>query len=237
MKKMIAFSLIIAAVALRAEAVPVVAWDLDKYENNKVAASTGKFTATAVRPEHIKSVPGKLNNALNFQGGYKGNKASALIVRNFNFDFSKPFTFEVIFKLDKGVDHKNNREIFNMADGERGPGVRFNFYYNSLGIRSGDGKKHVHCGTNNTRTNVSADEWHMATVTYDGKIVSVYLDGVLANQREMTITPAKNRTLTIGSYKAGYCYPLRGAVDDLKFYTVCKNASDVAEAYIAVFGE
>ena len=237
MKKITALAILLSSIALSADSAPVAAWNFDKFANNKVAACTGKFVATAIRPEQIKSVPGKLDGALSFHGGYKGNKAAALIVKNFTFDFSKPFTVEAIFKLDKGISHKSNREIFNIADGERGPGVRFNFYYNSLAIRSGDGKKLAHCGTSNTKTNVSAEEWHLATVTYDGKTISVYLDGVLANKKEMSIIPAKNRTLTIGSYKNGYSYPLMGAIDDLKFYDTCKNASEVAEAYIAVFGE
>lgn len=244
MKKITALFLTLSAAALCAETAPVAAWNFDKFENNKVPAGTGKLIATAIRPDQIKSVPGKLGNAISIQGAYKGSKAGALIVRKFNFDFSKPFTVEVMFKLDKempGVEkktaHRLCREIFNIADGERGPGVRFNFYYNSLALRSGDGKKAVHCGTSNTRTNVSAGEWHLATATYDGKTVSLYLDGVLASQKVMTVTQAKNTTLTIGSYKAGLCYPLRGEVNDLKFYNVCKSASDVAEKYIEIFGE
>ncbi|MBO5924487.1 MAG: LamG domain-containing protein, partial [Lentisphaeria bacterium] len=120
----------------------------------------------------------------------------------------------------------------------RGPGIRFNFYYNSFAIRTGDGKKLYGTGTSNIKVKVTADEWHLATATYDGKTVKFYFDGVLAGEKDLTFTNAvKNRTLTIGSYKSGFCYPLRGAVDDLKFYNVCKSASEVAEKYISIFGE
>lgn len=238
MKKYAFFSLIFSAAVLAAEVVPVAAFDFDKAANNKVPASVGKYTGSFIRPEHIKSVPGMFGNALHFSGGYKGNKAGALLVKNFKFDFTKPFTVEVLVKFDDKISHKSNREIFNIADSERGPGIRFNFYYNSLGIRTGDGKKPYGVGTSNIKVKVTAEEWHLATATYDGKTVKFYFDGVLAGEKELPITnAAKNRILTIGSYKSGFSYPLRGAVDDLKFYNVCKSAPEVAEKYISIFGE
>jgi hypothetical protein len=238
MKKYAILSLIFSAAVLAAEAVPVAAFNFDKMENNKVPASIGKYTASLVRPELVKTVPGMLGNALHFSGGYKGNKAGALIVRNFKFDFSKPFTVEALVKFDDKISHKNNREVFNIADGERGPGIRFNFYYNSFALRTGDGKKLSGTGTSNVKVKVTAEEWHLATTTYDGTTLKFYFDGVLAGEKAISVTnAAKNRTLTVGSYKSGFCYPLRGAVDDLKFYNVCKNAAEVAEKYISIFGE
>ena len=238
MKKIAVLFLSLSAAVLCAEATPAAAWNFDKLENGKVPAEIGKYTATVVRPENVKSVPGKNGNALHISGNYKGNKAGALIVRNFKFDFTKPFTVEAVVKFDDKISHKNNREIFNIADGERGPGIRFNFYYNSLGIRTGDGKKLYGVGTSNIKVKVTAEKWHLATATSDGKTVKFYFDGVLAGEKALTVTnTAKNRTLSIGSYKSGFCYPLNGAIDDLKFYNVCKSASEVAEKYISIFGE
>ena len=238
MKKFAFLSLIFSAAMLAAEAVPVAAFNFDKLENGKVPASIGKYTAAVIRPDNVKLVPGKTGNALHISGAYKGSKAGALIVKNFKFDFSKPFTVEAVVKFDDKISHKNNREVFNIADGERGPGVRFNFYYNSFAFRTGDGKKLGGVGTSNIKVKVSADEWHLATATYDGKLLKFYFDGVLAGEKSITVTNAvKNNILSIGSYKSGFCYPLHGAVDDLKFYNVCKNASEVAEKYISIFGE
>ena len=238
MKKYAFLGLIFSAAVAAAEAVPVVAFNFDKVENGKVPASIGKYTGSIIRPDNVKSVPGKDGNALHFSGGYKGSKAGALIVRNFKFDFTKPFTVEALVKFDDKISHKNNREVFNIAEGERGPGIRFNFYYNSFAFRTGDGKKLGGVGTSNVKVKVSADEWHLATATYDGKTLKFYFDGILAGEKAVAVTNAtKNNTLSIGSYKSGFCYPLQGAVDDLKFYNVCKSDSEVAEKYISIFGE
>ncbi len=238
MKKLAVFFLSLSAATLFAEAVPVAAWNFDKVENNKVSAAVGNFTGTIIRPDKVKSVPGLNGNALHFSGDYRGNKAGAVIVKNFKFDFTKPFTVEAVVKFDANIGHRNNREVFNLADGERGPGIRFNFYYNSFSFRSGDGKKLNGVGTSNIKIKVSAEEWHLATATYDGKTVKFYFDGILAGEKDITVTnAAKNRILSIGSYKSGFCYPMRGAIDDLKIYNVCKSASDVAEKYISIFGE
>ena len=214
---------------LAAAAEPVAAWNLD---NKAELAKMFK------NPEAVIAVPGLQGQALSFQGKYKGNKAGCLVIRNFKVDFTKPFTAEVIFKIDKKAERTHFKEFFNMCDSERGPGIRLGYYYGSLRFRSGDGKKFVDVATGTTKVAVSHEEWHLMTVTYDGKVASIYLDGVLSAQKELTVTaPKKTNYLTIGSYRNGYSYPLRGAIDDLKFYNVCKDASQVAEKYIEIFGE
>ena len=75
MKKFAFLSLIFSAAMLAAEAVPVAAFNFDKLENGKVPASIGKYTATVIRPDNVKLVPGKTGNALHISGAYKGSKA------------------------------------------------------------------------------------------------------------------------------------------------------------------
>ena len=214
---------------LAAAAEPVAAWNLD----NK--AELAKMFRN---PDAVISVPGLQGQALSFQGKYKGNKAGCLVLRNLKVDFTKPFTAEVIFKIDQKAERTHFKEFFNMCDSERGPGIRMGYYYGSLRFRSGDGKKFAEVATGTTKVAVTHEEWHLLTVTYDGKVCTIYLDGVPSAQKEMTITaPKKTNFLTVGSYRNGYAYPLRGAIDDLKFYNVCKDASLVAEKYIEIFGE
>ena len=238
MKKSVSLILAVCAATLGAEVAPVVSFDFEKFENGKIYSADKKYTGTVRNPEAVKQTEGKLGKALNFQGKFKGNKAGAVLVKNLKFDFTKPFTIEAIVKFDAKISHKLQRELFNIADGERGPGVRVTFYYNSISLRSGDGKKIFTAGTSHNRTAVTPEEWHLLTMTYDGKTLYAYLDGVLSAQRDIAIKNAvKNRHMTIGSYKNGFSYPLRGDLDDLKFYNVCKTPAEVAEKYISIFGE
>ena len=92
--------------------------------------------------------------------------------------------------------------------------------------------------TASSALSVMPDQWRLLTVTYDGKKVVLYCDGVAAAEKEMTVLPAeKTKSLSIGSYKNGLAYPLLGAVNSLKFYGFCKTAGQVAEQYASVFGE
>ena len=214
---------------LATAAEPVAAWNLD---------NRAELVKMFRNPDAVIAVPGLQGQALSFQGKYKGNKAGCLVLRDFKLDFTKPFTAEVIFKIDQKAVRTHFKEFFNMCDSERGPGIRLGYYYGALRFRSGDGKKLTEAVSSNTKVAISHEEWHLMTVTYDGKASCIYLDGVLAARKEMTITaPKKTRYLTVGSYRNGYSYPLCGAIDDLKFYNVCKDASQVAEKYIEIFGE
>ena len=238
MKKNVSLLLAVCAATLGAEIAPVVSFDFEKFENGKIYSADKKYTGTVRTPEAVKQTDGKLGKALKFQGKYKGNKAGAILVRNFKFDFTKSFTIEALVKFDDQISHKLQRELFSVADGERGPGVRVTFYYNSISLRSGDGKKLQSAGTSHNQTAVSSEEWHLLTMTYDGKTLYAYLDGVLSSKKAIAIkNTVKNRILSLGSYKNGFCYPLHGDLDDLKFYNVCKSPAEVAEKYISIFGE
>ena len=238
MKKLMVMLLSVSFIASATDMKPAVGWDFNDLENGTAVSADGKYKATVVRSEHVAAVPGKTGNAVSIRGEYKGNRAGALVVKKFDFDFSKPFTAEVLVRFSGKVDRKMRREIFSMADTEYGPGVRFSFYYDGLDFATGDGKKKDLVRTASSALSVMPDQWHLLTVTYDGKKVVLYCDGVAAAEKEMTVLPAeKTKSLSIGSYKNGLAYPLLGAVNSLKFYGFCKTAGQVAEQYASVFGE
>jgi len=54
----------------------------------------------------------------------------------------------------------------------------------------------------------------------------------------MAVIPVrKTKFLSVGSYKNGLAYPLKGAIDELRFYDFCKTSVQAAEQYISIFGE
>ena len=238
MKKLAVMVLSAGFIAAAADMKPAAGWDFNDLESGTAVSEDGKYKAAVVRSEHVAAVPGKTGKAVSIRGEYKGSRAGALIVKKFDFDFSKPFTAEVLVRFSGKVDRKMRREIFSMADTEHGPGVRFSFYYDGLDFATGDGKKKDLVRTASSTLTVTPDQWHLLTVTYDGKKTVLYFDGVAAAEKEMTVRPAeKTKTLSIGSYKNGLAYPLLGAVDSLRFYDFCKTAGQVAERYASIFGE
>ena len=237
MKKNFFLTVIFAAVSLAAGEQPIADWNFDKQVEGRFISADGKYTVSVTRSDKIAVVPGKLEDAVSIHGKYRDNQAGSLAVKNFAFDFSRPFTAELLVKLDAGVGRKKRREIFSMTDGEHGPGIRFSYYYDALNFSTGNGKEIWFVRTGAAFC-VMPDVWHLLTVTYDGKRVILYCDGIPAAEKELAILPArKEETLSLGSYKNGLAYPLQGAVDDLKFYDFCKTPAQVAERYIAIFGE
>ena len=225
-------------IASAAEVQPLVSWNFDQMENGIAVSADGKYQAKVIRSEHVAAVPGKLGNAVRIGGKYKGNQAGALSVRNFKFDFTKPFTVEIVVRFEGKIERKQRREIFSMADTEHGPGIRFSVYFDSLELSTGDGKKVNQLRTSNSALHISPDQWHLLTIAGDGKKLTIYYDGVRAAEKEMKIMPAKKtKFLSIGSYKNGLAYPLQGSVDDLRFYDFCKTSAQVAEQYVSIFGE
>lgn len=238
MKKLFFLTAIFAAVALAAgERQAVAGWSFDQPEEGRFVSADGKYTASVTQSEKVAAVPGKLGNAVSIHGKYRGGQAGALTVKDFPLDFSRPFTAEVLVKFDPGIGRKQRREIFSRTDGERGPGIRFSYYYDALELAAGDGKA-VRSVRTGSAFCVTPDVWHLLTVTYDGTNVVLYCDGIPAAEKELAILPPqKMEALSIGSYKNGLAYPLQGSVDDLRFYDFCKTPAQAAERYIAIFGE
>ena len=239
MKYLLFFLLFCSAMFLSAnEKTPIISWTFDQFENLKSNAVSGDYSASAVRPERVKKVQGKSGSAIHIDGEYKGSKAGALIVRNFKFDFTKPFTAEILVRFDQFDKKTPQREIFSITDAERGPGIRFQLSYNSLQVLTGDGKKISAVKTDRNAHRITPDAWHLLTVTSDGTELKIYYDGIPAAAKTIKILPAqKNKNLSIGSYKNGMAYPLRGALDELSFYDFCKTPIQVAERYLSLFGE
>jgi len=231
-------AILIGTAAFADEVQPAIGWDFDKLEEGQTISADGKYRALVTRSENVAAVPGKSGSAVSIRGKYKGNQAGALAVKNFPFDFSKLFTVEVLVKFFGGISRKAKREIFSIADAERGPGIRFYLYSGALIFSTGNGKKEYMVKSDSNSLNITPDAWHLLTVTYDGKKISLYFDGVRAAEKEIEIIPAKKvKVLSIGSYKNGLAYPLHGALDELKFYGFCKTPAEAAECYISFFGE
>ena len=239
MKKTVLMTALLSfAVTAFAAGEPFAAWNFDKVENNIVPPAAGKWSLKLQHTANIKTAEGKSGQAVTFLGQDKERgTVGGSAVSNFAFDCTKPFTVEMVFKLNADSGYRNFKELFCFCDGERGPGMRVFVFYNAIVLRTGDGKTPVDLNTNATKTALAKDKWHLLTLTYDGKTASIYLNGALAASKEMVITKNKYNTLFVGSFRNAYAYALQGAIDDLKFYNYAKTAAETAEAYLTAFDD
>ncbi len=235
MKKLFLLTAVLSStVGLFAAGEPFAAWNFDNVNGSIVPPAVGKWNLTLQNMPNIKVVPGKNGQAVAFLGKDKErNTVGSSYAGNVAFDCSKPFTVEVVFKLNKDAGYRNFKEILCFADGERGPGLIVSIFYDRVILRSGDGKKTFDMNTDATKTAIPREKWHMLTITYDGQTASIYFNGVLAAAGKFTVTLGKYNTLFVGSFRNAYAYALQGAVDDLKLYNFAKTAGDVAESYLA----
>lgn len=77
----------------------------------------------------------------------------------------------------------------------------------------------------------SLNQWHMATFSYDGSTLRLYLDGVLKGTVAGTSTLNSTADLWIGKRLNGGDYFGGGSIDDVRMYNRPLSATEVARQY------
>ncbi len=71
-----------------------------------------------------------------------------------------------------------------------------------------------------------ANEWHLLVLTFDGVVEKIYVDGVLDNSQNMTLSSmVKNAKFRIGASDSGENYS--GLLASLKMYDYALNGTDI----------
>jgi hypothetical protein len=145
--------------------------------------------------------------------------ASLEIPAAHSIDFSQPFTAMCWFKLDAQVRGDKQYTILGNVVSDYGPGFRVTYGWGTLYVMAGQGTKETACSVNVSpaKVKIERDAWQHVAVTYDGTTVSIFINGIEAASRTMTIYPTKPRHFQIGSYNA-YAYGFVGAISDVKIY-------------------
>ncbi len=82
--------------------------------------------------------------------------------------------------------------------------------------------------------------WHFVTVTYDGSILKIYVDGVAKTSGTNTLTNFANwenpMVIAALNYKASINDRYNGQLDDLKIFNYAFTKDEVAQAYLSVEG-
>jgi Concanavalin A-like lectin/glucanases superfamily/Putative binding domain, N-terminal len=79
----------------------------------------------------------------------------------------------------------------------------------------------------------SAGTWHQVSGTYDGFLISLYIDGQLAAQQSASgPLPSTTDGLAIGNRPSGnVLYKFSGVIDDVRIYGSALSASQIAQLY------
>lgn len=182
-------------------------------------------------PAKTRFVQGKTGQGVHISGNYKQRNISGGVnVAIAPAVFTAPFTAEIWVKPDDKIKFNNRREIFGNG-GDRGPGFQLFYFYNSIRLLTGDGKKARGINSAQTETFFQQNSWNHIAMTYDGKKkVKVYLNGNKIIDKDFVLT--RGRTgITLGSYRRGFAYPFNGAIDSFRLYKKVKTQEEIIESY------
>ena len=110
-----------------------------------------------------------------------------------------------------------NYEMVSNTISDRGPGLRICLTWNQATASSGDGKKSLGINGSEAKYPVKRSTWSHIAVTYDGKVMKLYINGALANSKEISVSKGRDY-FCIGSYSTGSAYSFMGVISDVKFY-------------------
>lgn len=214
-----------ASLTAAEKAVPTARWGFNEIKNNRIAPAVGKVQGRVMPQGEYKLIDGVSGKALQFSG-----KVGGVMLPKVPVDFTKSFTIVTTLKMDKAAaEPKNYRKFKDIWGncGTRGPGIRLTVFYGNLQFNTGDGKKSSSVISRSSEYRIPLDKYFQLTVTYDGKMVTIYADGRKIAAKTMQIT-ASRLPLCVGSCN-GSAYGFLGAIDDLAIYDRALSAGEVAE--------
>ena len=202
-----------------------------RFDGSEIKDSVGGCNGKSVRLQQADGVYGKALYFPKQENPNARDEACGVSMPIAPETFTNPFTVTLWVKLDANSSFRQFKELLCLG-GERGPGFRLTYFYNSLIARTGDGKKVYTVSTNSSTVLLPLDRWFQVAVVYDGEYCSLYIDAVLKARDKIQFTLGKG-SLSVGSYRSGYAYPAQGALDELKIYKGALSHSALVEAYLA----
>ncbi len=197
-------------------------WSFDEGSGPMSANAVGPTVAQV--PAALKWVNGKTGKAVSFNG------KDFVVVKHIEEFNSPQYTVAAWTKFKKTGDYhyivwKAGPEFPEAANARR-----FDLWVQMDGTVSGivhDRKSPDELLQVQGKIDITDGKWHHTALTYDAKIVTLYVDG----KKEASLTPsgplANNKhDLWIGGRPEGVV--ATGAIDDVRFYTRALDAKEVA---------
>ena len=197
-------------------------WSFD--EGSGTVAKSEVCKKTGAVPAALKWVDGKKGKAIEING------QDFVVVKHCPCFNSPQYTISAWIKYKETGDYHYIAWKAGPIFPEDKDARRFDLWVQMDGTVSGimhtaDGQEQLQVqGT----TDVTDDKWHHVALTYDCKVITLYVDG----KKESELTPsgplAKNEhDLWIGGRASGVV--ATGAIDEVKFYTRALTAAEIAD--------
>ena len=202
-----------------------------RFDGNEIIDSIGGCNGKVARLQQAEGLYGKALYFPKQDDPNARNVACGVSIPIASDTFVNPFTATLWVKLDENSTYRQFKELLSLG-GERGPGFRLTYFYNSLAARTGDGKNVHTVSTNSSTVLLPLKRWFQVAVVYDGEYCIIYIDAVQKAKDKIQFTLGKG-PLSVGTYRSGYAYPAQGALDELKIYKGALSHSALVEAYLA----
>jgi hypothetical protein len=202
-------------------------------------------TGSLVNMDNNNLVPGKIGNALRFDGGNSSGTADRVEIAENDPDFDQTFT-EFTFaawvkptsaafvaganawiagKMTTG-SNRGWQINLNPADDPLHPGeLVFSYFPTNANANSQD----VYLGPN---ANIAADKWvHLAATFKGGDMVKLYVNGELAvatAATNATLNGSNNRPLQVGNRGSNIANSWNGLIDEVYIFNEALSARQIA---------
>ncbi len=219
------FIMILTAGSLFAAPQPVLNFKLNEGEGTTIRSSGSATVSGQLLNSDFKWEKGRTGGkTLYFTNPVKcrtGKNGCAVVDTATLLDFTKPFTVCLWIKPDSGLVENSQYTIVGNVASDYGPGWMLLFGWGSLRFSAGEGTKDTQIGFGISPASFPHKKgiWNHIAIAYDGKKVTLYLNGIAAGEKE-AILKRGSKMLSIGAYSQGYAYGFRGAISDLSIYNV-----------------
>ena len=197
-------------------------WSFDEGSGTVAASDVCKKTGTV--PATLKWVDGKKGKAIEFNG------KDYVVIKACPCMNSPQYTLSAWTKFKETGDYHYIAWKAGPVFPEDKDARRFDLWTQVDGTVSGimhtaDGQEQLQvAGT----TDITDDTWHHVALTYDGKVITLYVDGKKESEQTPTGPLATNdHDLWIGGRASGVV--ATGAIDEVKFYNRALAADEIAK--------
>ena len=195
--------------------------------------SPNQSKVTVYNQDKLGWCDGPDGKALEFTADYPNTRIPRACIRveqPANFDPSKGFTLIFKFKTPKEYNHRRNYMIMHLAHGvDKVTGFSVFVTWRALNCRFGTDSKTL-VKSDATKLPIKGDTWYDGAIVFDGKEMSVYLNGELSGKPVPGDVPKVRKTaIMIGTnYPSGTGYGFTGAISSIKLYQEVFTADDIA---------
>lgn len=210
---------------------PISHWKMnDNASNTVVTDSAGNSNGTASSNTNTMSTPGKINQALDFDGSENIN----LVAGDTLIPDTNSWSIGLWFNADV-IDGKRKLIEFRSDNGGANPG--FDLHVNTTNLLRTGYYQTVGGVSQETIKTISTGNWFHVIATYDGTNLKCYVNGILELTTEIGLDIISSDVARVGDgFVGGGSAFFDGKIDDVRIYNNVLTQPGVDTIYNSSFG-